>query len=226
MNTKRILSAAILGLGLIAFKANATIAAVVDQSFDATGGGASLNIVSSQYVAQTFEVGLTGRLDAVDLMIGRTLQTTGTFTLSIFSTISGAPDSVAGLLLEKDFSVGVINEYQTFPTTFTYLDLSSENLLVNAGDNLAIAISYSGFYPEVLRWQAAYGDGYTEGSTFHVVGDFSVPWTNNATMDLGFKTYVSAVPVPPAAWLFGSALIGLVGFGKRSRLIIQKQYPE
>ncbi len=36
--------------------------------------------------------------------------------------------------------------------------------------------------------------------------------------DLGF-TPLSAVPVPAAVWLFGTALVGLIGFGKRKSRI-------
>ena len=33
--------------------------------------------------------------------------------------------------------------------------------------------------------------------------------------DVRFESSVSAVPVPAAVWLFGTAMIGLIGFGKR-----------
>ena len=35
--------------------------------------------------------------------------------------------------------------------------------------------------------------------------------------DINIKLHVSAVPVPAAVWLFGSALLGLIGFGKRRK---------
>ena len=37
--------------------------------------------------------------------------------------------------------------------------------------------------------------------------------------DLFMREIVSAVPIPAAVWLFGTALIGLVGFGKRRKTI-------
>ncbi len=36
----------------------------------------------------------------------------------------------------------------------------------------------------------------------------------------GDDLYFSPIPVPAAAWLFGTALIGLVGFGKRRKAVI------
>ncbi|MFK5947234.1 MAG: VPLPA-CTERM sorting domain-containing protein [Methylococcales bacterium] len=38
---------------------------------------------------------------------------------------------------------------------------------------------------------------------------------NNNVIDQGQTTHVSAVPVPAAAWLFGSGLVGLAGISRR-----------
>ena len=37
------------------------------------------------------------------------------------------------------------------------------------------------------------------------------------TGDFGILCMLSAVPIPAAIWLFGTALIGLVGFSKREK---------
>jgi hypothetical protein len=39
----------------------------------------------------------------------------------------------------------------------------------------------------------------------------------SSTLTFGFAPSVSPVPVPAAVWLFGTALIGLIGFGKRRK---------
>jgi len=43
-------------------------------------------------------------------------------------------------------------------------------------------------------------------------------WASEVAFDKVQLT-VSAVPVPAAVWLFGSALIGLVGFSKRRKAV-------
>jgi hypothetical protein len=48
-------------------------------------------------------------------------------------------------------------------------------------------------------------------------GDF-VDWASEIAFD-NVQLSVSAVPAPAAAWLFGTALVGLVGFGKRRKLV-------
>jgi len=89
---------------------------------------------------------------------------------------------------------------------------------------------------EVNSWHPELGD------TFSGTGDatnlFSFTWVTNggpiqatATFDSAAATYsingfvlgsgvsytTSAVPVPAAAWLFGSAMLGLVGVGRKRR---------
>ena len=52
------------------------------------------------------------------------------------------------------------------------------------------------------------------GATASTSGPYSVNWT----LDLFVAPApISPVPVPAAVWLFGTALIGLVGFGKRRK---------
>jgi hypothetical protein len=46
--------------------------------------------------------------------------------------------------------------------------------------------------------------------------DFTAPLTPQPTLG-GVTVTVSAVPVPPAVWLFGSGLLGLVGVARRRR---------
>ena len=58
--------------------------------------------------------------------------------------------------------------------------------------------SDSGFYASGPNKDDLTGGGFTQTKQWEVSG-------------------VSAVPVPAAAWLFGTALIGLAGFGRRSR---------
>ena len=70
---------------------------------------------------------------------------------------------------------------------------------------------------------------YTDGLGWRTL-TFGSEWTGIAELELGYSatavesTYggydnivVTAVPVPAAIWLFGTALIGLAGFSKRNK---------
>jgi hypothetical protein len=66
---------------------------------------------------------------------------------------------------------------------------------------------------EALTWAALYTGQY--GIGISVTNDdnaFAGDWAVNLA---GNTLAVEAVPVPAAVWLFGSALIGLIGFSKR-----------
>ena len=48
-------------------------------------------------------------------------------------------------------------------------------------------------------------------------GDVFAGSYNGSTVGMDMRLELSAVPIPAAVWLFGTALIGLVGFGKRRK---------
>lgn len=79
------------------------------------------------------------------------------------------------------------------------------------GKDAIVAYSIGGSTPSNLNtitFNADPGQIYTI-----VIGGYrNGNWTD--TVD-GYKLNVSAVPVPGAVWLFGSAMAGLVGFGRR-----------
>jgi hypothetical protein len=60
------------------------------------------------------------------------------------------------------------------------------------------------YFAGVMNFQGSFEDGFVTTTT---------PGDGNITLGLT----VSAVPVPAAVWLFGTAMIGLVGFGKRRK---------
>lgn len=97
------------------------------------------------------------------------------------------------------------------------LNLLGTVLAANVGEDIGLSIALSG--------QTLNGAG-TEGEYTIVVGDQST----NGSFDGHYKmaleasltaryNVVSAVPVPGAVWLFGSALAGLVGFGRRKSAV-------
>ena len=73
------------------------------------------------------------------------------------------------------------------------------------------------------RWgvnvnQHANNSGPLPGTIDYLGGDAIYDGLIEPNLDLRFRvTPVSAVPVPAAIWLFGTALVGLVGFNKRRK---------
>ncbi len=51
------------------------------------------------------------------------------------------------------------------------------------------------------------------------IGDVFAGSYSGSTVGMDLRLGLSAVPVPAAVWLFGTALIGLVGFGKRKKAV-------
>lgn len=70
--------------------------------------------------------------------------------------------------------------------------------------------------------------GLSEGLTLLTMADNELPaggWYDNSNYLAAYPIYknesveVSAIPVPAAAWLFGSGLIGLIGLARRKACI-------
>ncbi len=77
-----------------------------------------------------------------------------------------------------------------------------------------VAFSVGGAIPidlNTISFNALAGQVYTIALGGYKNGN----WTD--TLD-GYKLNVSQVPVPGAVWLFGSAMAGLVGFGRRNKI--------
>jgi hypothetical protein len=196
------LSLAAVALLMAAFPLTGRATIVFDQGFDPTGkatvfagfGGVDTN----QYRAQTFQVGITGALNEVDVyVIRQTSITGGNLVLEIRKQDgSGLPSNVAA-----DTLLQVLIPSTSVGTTpaFLNVDVSSANLLVNTGDKLAIVLHASPGTPSGLTyvWEGQNNNPYANGSQYEeVVGNHT--WTNEGlpNADLGFKTWVNTSPVP------------------------------
>ena len=192
----------------LASLAGATHASVMlDQQHAVFNNG--LVFSSTTGYAQTFTVGQTGVLDSIDVALtrgGGIAASTYTFTVR---------DGIEGnSLYSANFSV--LNLPTTF-NRFTNFDLGALNIGVTAGDVLAIVVDgwtgvTSGGCP--FCWSGSVlATDYNGGSAYMLL-----PASIQLSVwDLGFRTYVdvpSPVPLPAAAWLFGSALAGL-GFVRK-----------
>lgn len=199
---------------------NGTSAApILDQQFDATGGGASQAIYSGQSLAQTFTVGVDGRLDSVGLMLSRYEPTTsGDFTLSLASTLGGVPDTSSSVLFLQTYSVYDVGYEGAFNYSYTDFDLSSANLFVSAGQQLAMVVSHEGGNDNWMTWDSdSRGGTYPGGQGMYSNGLCSEVWCTSPgyITDRGFRTYVDSdvapISEPGTLALLTLSLLGLVG---------------
>lgn len=124
------------------------------------------------------------------------------------------------------FESGVINIGSSF-SGFNEVLVNTGEVSLNANTDYALFFSTSGLQDvsATNSWQFSSDDIYSMGSFIFINNgnDFNLItsqfWDNFVSGDLAFKANiadVNAVPVPAAAWLFGSALIGFAGFKRKN----------
>jgi hypothetical protein len=129
----------------------------------------------------------------------------------IMSTTGGANDSFFAMLDltggDASHTVNAVGGTESFFTTTDGFGYSMGNLTGSFSGMLAAGESVT-FETSLLA--SVVGPG------FEVGGRASIGDPNNLTITpVNTLTVVSAVPVPAAIWLFGSGLIGLIGFARR-----------
>lgn len=121
-----------------------------------------------------------------------TLETdTGSFTKPAFSLYQGWDTSSTPFVRAGNYINNVSNPLAT--VGLTYLDQASTTI---AGGLASLTFSnLNGNYTLLLGGNGSSSDSFGNGF---------------------YKLTLTAVPVPAAVWLFGSAMIGLIGFGHRN----------
>lgn len=181
------------------------VAGTLDQQYLPSGGD-GLIVARSQTVAQTFEVGLSGLLDRVDISLARNavLPAEG-LILEIRSTLPDGSPMSSVLASEPISAADVSIGYQ-----FLSIDFSQSGLLVSGGDTLALVlrsnaeVQGSGIDP--FAWSAETPGGYTRGAVFTDQGS---GFLSASGWDVGFQTYVDTTVVPEPS----AIAILLVGAG-------------
>jgi len=218
--TRSLFSVYLLATGLAAHAAP-----VLDQSFDATGGDLSLAVIGSQSGAQVFTAGLSGRLSSVGLMLNQDAPPSSSFTISILDVTAGVPNGSGSALFSQNFAASVL-PFGAFNFTFTDFDISTGNVMVSAGQQYAIAVTFptgTGLRNWLL-WDASNAPGgYSGGDLFYGDGDLATTWTvrtdNGMNYDAGFRTFVDAsqIPEPTTLALLGLGLAGLAATRRRKQ---------
>jgi len=169
-------------------------------------------------VAQTFTVGIPGRLSYVEVFMNYVDLPTDPLVLDIRRTIDGVP-------VENDtealgfLSVGPAAVPQG-AHAFVGFDLTSLGIEVTSGEMLAFVLqSNTSFGNEYGTSGTAVIDQYASGQYFHRVSWDTGQWKTAASnVDLRFATYVTPASVPDPGstlLLLGMALVGLRACRKR-----------
>jgi len=217
MKLKEFFTAVLVVAGLAAPAGAATF---IDQNFMTTDSPDSNTTIGATYasVGQVFTVGQSGKLAGVEFNVLKNEDTIGDLTFGIRPlTPGGAPEALAtSALASTTINNGDIGVYALPPQSWTsiYVDLSSANIMVSAGDMLSFILSSVG--AQRFYVQTDYNSAYAGGARWTQTAANGI-FTGGATgADLAFKTYVDISPVPlPAA--FPLMLGGLALFGVAAR---------
>jgi hypothetical protein len=185
-------------------------------------GAANVGVANAVDVAQTFTVGISGRLTGFDLWVERTINVTHPLLYDFRLTEAGVPtepdtgDNIlaSGILDAGLFEVGVFSGFTVKPPD----DLLHVNLEtpfeVQVGDVLALALRSDDPEAGCYIWHISGDNPYAPGRTYSRIHPKWLPLDlGNFDLDAVFRTYV--VPQPSSAYLFGIALFVAMSWPRR-----------
>jgi len=140
------------------------------------------------------------------------------FTINIYSDDAGSVGALGG-----SYNVGDVTGALTTPATsfgsipvFEYTADLTDGLSLSAGDYWISIFNDTTGDDDNFTWAALTGFGNSVTSTTDTNGaSFTAAGGSKEFYFVLEDAPVSAVPVPAAAWLFGSAVIGLVCFKRK-----------
>ena len=190
------------GIGLLTLVHTADAAIVRDQGrIFSTDGEVELD---TDFFSQSITVGISGGLAAIEIQIGSPFSRT---EFSIYS--GGNPVTTSPLIIEIiDFPSLGLTEGDVFrwelPTPLLYF---AEGQVFSFGFQAEVAGQRFSANDSGILEDYAGGELFKNGA---------LSLEND---DVAFITYVdpTVVPIPPAIWLFGSGLLGLVGVARRKK---------
>jgi PEP-CTERM motif len=194
--------------GLTTFQ-NGFVPLGASESF--SGGGADF--------AQTFTVGINGTLSSVAVLI----QSDANLVLDIrLLTPAGLPESQSSALASVTLLPPIVPENRFSATPFFWVsaDLSSFNIPVVQGEQLAIVLNSGAVN---FRWGISDNPIYPLGASYY---DQLGPWTSiipSIPIDFDFQTYIdtsgtlATTPEPSSLALLAIGSASMAGYGWRRR---------
>jgi hypothetical protein len=224
MNCVRVMSRMIVCL-LLGGAGSIFAAPVVDQVLDprepAPGEGVLAVMYRGGYFAQTFEVGRTGTLTGVDILLSRRESMQLDMLFDLTPTTDGVPAATLGppsLAVIPSSAIPVVPDFHFETADWVHVDVSAYNMLVDEGTVLAIVLKLKtgGFVPADPEhmydalWIGMSNDPYPEGASFAHPAVAGASWTalgsGGSAPDLGFRTWVEELLTVPIAVKPGSDL--------------------
>jgi hypothetical protein len=195
-------------------------ASVLDQSYVPSGDVPPLsadvgtNGIGKVEIAQTFDVGLSGRLAAADLFLSGYEHEN--LSLEIRRTLpnglpSEAPDALLGAAITTPSG-------PLFPYHFVSFDFNGQGPMVTAGEHLALVLKVPG--TSKFSWGGDSTNPYAGGSAADRSAYSLDQWAQTAgpQNDLGFMTYVEPVPEPSTLSIVLVGGLGVIVAARRRKL--------
>lgn len=190
----------------------------------------SLSTISALCAAVAFSATTQAAIYDVDIAIGGNLSG-GTLTGTVTGSATGTYNSATGDILfsgsydtvvpgTTDILIGATGAINGLTGSLT-----NTSCTLNSGLDLCSGLPALGVpavplnAPQALQLTTNNVDAIGDGTLTSVLALSSGSLSANAdiTFTLSNSTPVSSVPVPAAAWLFGSALLGLTGIRRKYR---------
>lgn len=215
----------VAGLAMAPLVAGWASAQVVDQRFDPMPVNTLAEVDEVIDHAQTFTVGVGGRVTALDLLICRGFNTTQPLLVDLRRTFGGVP-------AESDTDLAVVLASTAVPNAsvpihgvqWVHVELPGSRAIAEAGDVLALVLRPA--EPLVSGDDDGYGwggnldgDQYARGTRYSRSAPLGIAWESFPRRDMGFATYVdiTAVPEPDPRILVAVGLLALWGGSRRAR---------
>jgi len=181
-----------------------------------TSYAGSPDMIPSEIIRITGELnGMSG----VDLILEFDTPDYEVFNVGLYDEINSRPfgtSPLAGMW----FSIGS-NSYSTIAGNFSILELDISNELNQYGYPIKVinnlALDFIHICPQCTS--ELISEGYIDENFFWVEPVYrQIDATMYGSIRINSGIPISAVPIPAAAWLFGSGLISLVGAARRKKI--------